>query len=148
MPDSGEAIQAVRPSSTEPSLGALLKRLGEQAGDLARQEAALAKTELGHSTAATARVAALLAAGGVLLLFGALVLTALLILLVGKLIGAYWPAALGLAVLYLLAGTLLALRAKSVFGKHTLAPDDTLRSLAADGEWARNEIQQAKRRLV
>lgn len=147
MPGTEPTIGIVR-SSADPTLGALLKRLAKQAGDLARQEAELAKTELRQSARTTARGAALLAAGGVLFLLGALVLTAFLVLLIGELIGAYWPAALGVAILYLLAGSLLALRAKSVFGKHSLAPADTLRSLAADREWAQAEVEQAKRRLA
>ncbi len=149
MPTTLESTgRVVKVETAEPSLGALLKCLAEQAGDLARQEAALAQGELRQSVRSTSRGVALLVAGALLLCVGGLAFTAFLILSIGALIGTYWPVALAVAVLYVVVGVLLALRAKSVFKQQTLLPEDTLRSLAADRQWARAKLEEAKRRLA
>ena len=131
----------------EEPIGVLLKRFGQDASMLVRQEIALAKLELRESVKGLAQDAGKLGAAAGLALFGGLALLAFVIVGLGDLINNYWLSALIVAVLLLGAAAIMARGALAHMKKNTLTPEETLATLKEDQRWARREAQDFKQSM-
>lgn len=138
----------VRTPEAEPSIGELFKELAQESSMLVKQEIALARTEMQQNLRRLGKDAAMVAAGGGVLLLAALVLTAFLVAGVGDLLGnEYWLGALIVGVAYALVGGGIMMRGMKALREEDFKPEQTLRSLSADKKWARGEARQVKHDL-
>ena len=123
--------------------GAILRDLTESGVSLIRDEARLARLEIGDVIAGIGRGTGFVATGAVLLLLGALSVVAGLVLLVGDQwlpADRYWLAAL---IVMLTAGALAAWLAKrgiSLVSPSHLAPRETVKTLKEDEEWLKQRL--------
>jgi uncharacterized membrane protein YqjE len=131
----------------EAPLGDLLRRLGEDAGVLVRDEIALAKLELRESLKDYAQDAAKLAVAAGAGLVGALSLTAFLIIALGDLMDNYWLSALLVTVVLLVTAAVLGKRALAHMKRNSLAPEETVRTLKDDKQWARHAAHDFKAKI-
>lgn len=149
-PSNGHArpIDVVRPQ--EPPLGDLVKGLADDAGELVRQEIALAKTELRETVSRVSKDAVSVAVGGGIALLGALSLTAFVIVLLGDLVFGdnYWLSALIVGVVLLAIGGIVAIRAMKDLKSNGVTPDETIHTLEEDRRWAKQEARDFKRELT
>ena len=128
--------------SESRSMTALLRDLAEGSATLVRQEARLARLELGMIFAAVGKGTAAVAGGGVLLLLGALSLFTGIIMLTGDqwLRDRYWLAAL---LVLLVSGAIavwLARRGLALLSPNRLAPVQTVATLKEDREWLKRQL--------
>jgi hypothetical protein len=129
----------------EPPLGELFRQLSDDATRLVQQELALAKTELRQTGTALARDAVKIGAAAGLALLGALAATAFLILALGALLGNYWLSTLIVAVLLLGAAAMIGKKAIDDIKQRELKPTETIATLRADADWAKQEADAVKR---
>ena len=138
-----------RASQEDPSLGALLKRLSDDTGDLLGQEVALAKAELKESAANIGKGAVKF---GVALMFGltgAIALTAFLIISLGGITGGrYGTWALVIGAIELIIAAVAANGARKSMSPSEIKPIETIETLREDKDWAKNEMQDLKRELT
>ena len=132
-----------------PGIADLLKDLRNEAQTLFRQEVALAKTELGEIVEQTTGNLTRLAAGGIAIALGGL----MLLFAIGNFIGAIFEilgvaelAALGIgyaAVGLTIAGIGYAVLNKGLHGFKTQrkSPERTLESLKEDTQWLKNRVK-------
>jgi uncharacterized membrane protein YqjE len=133
------------PIRGEPPLGELFKQLSEDGARLIRQEMALAKAELRETGSALGQDAKKLGIAIGLALLGAMAATAFLILGIGDLIDNYWLAALMIVtVAYLGIAAAMGKGAMNDVKTRNLKPSQTIDTLRADAEWARQEAQVVK----
>src|SRR5688572_23711120 len=116
-------------ASSEAPIGELLKRFGQDAGTLVKQEITLAKLELRESVKSLAKDAGKIGVAAGLALFGAFAFLAFVIAGLGDLINNYWLSALIVAVLLLGAAAILARGAMANMKNNDLAPQETLQTL-------------------
>lgn len=128
-------------------LGDLLRRFGQDAAALVKQEITLAKLELRESAQGYARDAAKLGAAAAVGWFGAMALVAFLVIGLGALINNYWLSALIIAVVFLATAGIMAKGALAHMKRNSLTPRDTVQTLKEDQTWAKHEVQDFKRRL-
>ena len=134
------------PTSTanghRPGLRSLLRDLADGGATLVRQEVRLARVETADLLRTLGLGTAWAAAGGVLLLIGALATLTGIILLGGDqwLRDRFWLAALVVALLATVAAVLLARRGLALVNPHTLAPDQTVATLKEDKEGLRRRL--------
>ena len=123
--------------------GELLRELVEGSSALVRQEARLARLELGESLRGLSKGVAFVVFGSVTLLIGALTMLTGLILLGGDqwLRDRYWLAAL--IVFALAAGVALvfASRAKALLSPRQLVPEQTVATLEENKEWLKQQLK-------
>ena len=131
----------------EAPLGDLIRRFGQDAGTLIKQEITLAKLELRESVKGLAKDAGKLGAAAGLGLFGAFAFLAFVIIGLGDLINNYWLSALIVAVLLLGAAAVMAKGALASMKKNNLAPQETVQTLKEDQRWAKREVQDFKQSL-
>jgi uncharacterized membrane protein YqjE len=131
----------------EEPVSVLLKRFGQDASTLVRQEITLAKLELRESAKSLAQDAGKLGAAAGLGLFGGFALLAFLIIGLGDLIDNYWLSALIVAVLLLGAAAVMAKGALNRMKKNNLAPEETVQTLKEDQRWAKREVQEFKQSM-
>jgi hypothetical protein len=142
MPQLREQDPADRLDS--PSISSLLKRLGNETGDLVRAEVALAKLEFRELAGQAARDGVMIGVGLALALVGALALAAWGVLALGELLGGrHGTAALLIGAVCLLAGALLARSAVRRLGQ-AAAPAETMASLQQNRAWAARELRGLK----
>ena len=134
-------------SSSEAPLGDLIRRFGQDAGTLIKQEITLAKLELRESVKGLAKDAGKLGAAAGLALFGGFAFLAFVIVGLGDLINNYWLSALIVAVLLLGAAAVMAKGALASIKKNNLAPQETVQTLKEDQRWAKREVQDFKQSL-
>ena len=134
-------------SNDEAPLGDLIRRFGQDAGTLIKQEITLAKLELRESVKGLAKDAGKLGAAAGLGLFGAFAFLAFVIIGLGDLINNYWLSALIVAVLLLGAAAVTAKGALASMKKNNLAPQETVQTLKEDQRWAKREVQDFKQSL-
>ena len=134
-------------NGSEAPLGELLRRFGQDAGTLIKQEITLAKLELRESVKGLAQDAGKLGAAAGLALFGGFALLAFVIIGLGDLIDNYWLSALIVAVLLLGAAAVLAKGALAHMKSNSLAPQETVQTLKEDQRWAKREVQDFKQSL-
>jgi drug/metabolite transporter (DMT)-like permease len=134
---------AVEAMNGRRGLGALLRELAEGSVTLVRQEAALAKLELGDAAKHVGVGTAMFASSAVLALLGALAFLTGVILLIGDQWlpkDLYWVAAL---LVMLITGGVAAFLAKkglALLSPRQLAPDQTVETLKEDKEWLRHQL--------
>jgi drug/metabolite transporter (DMT)-like permease len=134
---------AVESMNGRRGLGALLRELAEGSVTLVRQEAALAKLELGDAAKHVGVGTAMFACSAVLALLGTLALLTGVILLIGDQWlprDLYWVAAL---LVMLITGGVAAFLAKkglALLSPRQLAPDQTVETLKEDKEWLRHQL--------
>lgn len=131
----------------EEPIGSLLKRFGQDASTLIRQEITLAKLELRESARSLAADAGKLGAAAGLALFGGFALVAFVIAGLGALIDNYWLSALIVAVLLLGGAALLAKGALDHLKRNRIAPQETVQTLREDQRWAKREMQDLKQSM-
>ena len=134
-------------NGSEAPLGELLRRFGQDAGTLMKQEITLAKLELRESVKGLAQDAGKLGAAAGLALFGGFALLAFVIIGLGDLINNYWLSALVVAVLLLGTAAVLAKGALAHMKSNSLAPQETVQTLKEDQRWAKREVQDFKQSL-
>jgi hypothetical protein len=133
----------------DPSLAALVRQLADDGRTLIQQELTLAKAEVQQNVVSFARNAAVMAAGGMLLVLGLLILLVFLILGLGRLLGGqYWLSTLIVGALFAVAGGVTILVGRRGLRKDELKPTRTAQSLRESTEWAKAEAQQLKRDLA
>ena len=124
-------------------IGALLRELAEGSGKLVGNEVRLAKIEVGDIIARIGRGTAFVAAGGVLVLIGALSTITGIVLLVGDQwlpADLYWVGAL---IVFLIAGGLAAWFAKhglAIMSPSEIVPHETVATLKEDKEWVKQQL--------
>lgn len=135
-------------SAHEPQMRELLKQLASEGGDLVRGEMALAKLEMRDMARQLAVDSAKVAAAIALAMTGALALLAAAIIGLGNLLdGRYALSALIIGVVTLLIGALLARGGISGLKDGGHRPEQTVRSLKRDREWASRELQEFKQEV-
>ena len=124
------------------SIGALLRDLADGGVALVRQEAALAKTEVGDAIRGVGLGTAMVAGGGVLALLGALCLFAGVIMLAGDqwLRDRYWLSALLVTVVAGAAALYFLKRGTAALSPKVLAPEQTVATLKEDSEWLKRQL--------
>ena len=131
----------------EEPVGDLLKRFGQDASTLVRQEITLAKLELRESAKGLAKDAGKLGAAAGLALFGGMAFLAFLIVAVGDLIGNYWLSALIISLLLLGAAALLGRGALAHMKHRGMKPREFVQTLKEDKRWAKREVQDFKQSM-
>ncbi len=136
------------PTTTEPSLGELFKRLTTDTTELIRAEMTLAKVEMREIGANAGRDASKIGMATGLALIGALALATFLIIGLGDLIDSYAASALVVALLTLGIGAWLGRNAMDDIKRRGLAPKKTVQTLRDDASWAKEEGRELKRELT
>ena len=134
-------------AGSEVPIGELLKRFGQDAGTLVKQEITLAKLELRESARSLAKDAGKIGVAAGLALFGGIALLAFVIMGLGDLIDNYWLSALIVSVLLLGAAAVLLRGAMGRMKRNSLAPQETIATLKEDQRWAKREVQDLKQSL-
>jgi uncharacterized membrane protein YqjE len=137
------------PNGNRPGIGDLLRRLGDDASALVRNEIGLAKLEMRQAVQALMRDSAKLGVALTLACIGALALTAALVIGLAHLLGErYGFAALIVGVVFLVVGAMLARGGVKGLGGGALKPAATMTTLAESRDWAADELRQLKRELT
>jgi len=127
------------PSSPEPGLAPLLKRLFDEAETLLLQEFALVRAEMGENAGKLLGGIVILLAGIAVTSIGGLVLVAALVLLLG-LVMPLWAAAAVVGGAVAVIGVALVLYGKRVVARVSLVPRRSWQSLRETSEWLREEL--------
>lgn len=145
---SSPAPKGITPSAADaPSMTGLLKRLGNEAGELVRAEVALAKLEFRELARQTALDGVKVGAAAALALVGVVALVSAGVLALGDLLGGrYALAALLVGLVLLVVGGLLA-RSGIRSMARAAAPGAALASLKEDRRWAAGELQGLRQEL-
>jgi uncharacterized membrane protein YqjE len=131
----------------EPSIGELLKQLGNETSHLLRQEINLARTELRETGDRVRTAAVQIAVAAGIALAGILALTAFLVVALGAALDNYWAAALIVAVLMIVIASAMINRAMGGLKRRVGIPR-TAQTLRDDAQWAREEAREFKRELT
>jgi len=131
----------------EVPLGDLLRRFGQDASTLIKQEIALAKVELRESVKGYVRDVSRLGIALGAAWFGAMALVAFLVIGLGDLINNYWVSALIVAVVFLGIAAALAKGALAHMKRNSLAPEETVETIKEDQHWAKQEAREFKQRI-
>lgn len=127
-------------AASEKSLGQLFHELTDETRTLLRQEVALAKTELVSKATFAGRNAAVLAAGGLVMLLGALPILAGIVISLGHKIG-YATASFIVGILFLIAGAVLVMKAVNALKSESLAPVETAAQVKETKQWAKDQVR-------
>lgn len=128
-------------SRSEQSLGSLLSDLSQQTADLIRQEARLAKAELGQKVTELKRPALLIAAGAAAGLTALMTMAMALTLLLIALGVTPWAAAVICTAILALTAFALVQTGLSAFASRSLVPDQTIHSIKETTQWLKNETR-------
>jgi len=123
----------------------LLSELGDQARRLVRAEVDLAKSELREEATKFKASAGLLAAGGLVMLLGAIAFVCFAIAVLDTFMP-LWLSALIVTVL-LVGGGFLAVKAGLERMKHVHKPTRTIQTLKEDSQWASRTVQSMKSQM-
>ncbi len=123
-------------------LGTLLGELATGGAQLVREEARLAKLEVGGVLRWVGVGTAQVALGGVLLFLGGLTFFIAVILLAGDqwLQDRYWLAALIVTFIFGGAAAFMAARGRGLLAPERLMPDETAATLKEDKEWLKRQL--------
>lgn len=119
------------------SIGELFGQLTHDLGVLVRQEAELARTEMGVKVSRVTSNVGALAGGGVMAFIGALALTAALILGLAEVGLAPWLSALVIGALMAIAGYVTLQKGLTRMKEVSLKPKRTIETLKDDVQWAK-----------
>jgi putative copper export protein len=129
-------------SVQERSIGELFGQLSQDTALLVRQEVQLAKSEMQQKISRATRDLVSLAAGGAVVLLGALALTATLILVLAGPVGlAPWLAALLVGVFLAAVGYAMLQRGLRDLKRTDPTPRRTVESIKEDIQWAKEQRQ-------
>jgi hypothetical protein len=133
------------PAREEPHVRDLLKQLAGDGSELIRNEMALAKLEMREMARELAADSAKVGMAIGIALSGALVLLAAAVIGLGHVLdGRFGLAALIIGVVMLAAGALLATAGMKGLRDMPRRPEQIVRSLERDRQWARREIREFK----
>lgn len=135
------------PDTEDVPVGDLLRRIGQDAGTLVRDEIALAKLEMRESIQSYVQPAMRLGIAAGAGLVGAFALTAFLIIGLGDALDNYWLSALIVTAVLLVTAAVLAKGALETIKHNSLAPKETARTLKEDKQWASREARDFKQSL-
>jgi MFS family permease len=124
-------------------MGALVRELADGSATLVRNEAQLARIEIGDAVRGVATGTGYIAVGGVLALLGGLSLLAGVILLIGDQWlprDLYWVGALLVVIVSGGIALLFAKRGFAMLKPSALAPDQTMETLKEDKEWLKRRM--------
>ena len=124
-------------------LGALVRDLADGSATLIREEAKIARLEVGDVVKGIATGTGFVAIGGVLALLGGFSLLAGVILLIGDQWlprDLYWVAALLVVIATGGIAMMLMKRGLSMLSPASLAPDETVETLKEDKEWLKQRM--------
>jgi uncharacterized membrane protein YqjE len=124
----------------EKSLGQLFSDLAAETRTLVRQEVALAKTELKENAARVGKHAGMAAAGGLVVLMGALPIIAALVIALGHQIG-YATSAFIVGVLFVIAGAVITMKALSALKSDPMKPEETAEQIKETKQWAKQQVR-------
>jgi len=127
-------------AQAEPSVGDLLRALARDTGVLIRQELRLAGTEMSAKAERVVHSAAVIATGGALVLAGGLALLAAAIAGLATHLP-LWASALSVGLVVMAAGYLLVNRGLSAMKRIDPLPVETINTLKADAEWAKEQVR-------
>ncbi|HUP89646.1 MAG TPA: phage holin family protein [Longimicrobiales bacterium] len=136
-----------RTGNDDAPLGELLKRFGQDGASLVKQEIALAKLEMRESVKGYMADAAKIGVAAGVGLLGSLALLAFMIIGLGDLLNNYWLSALIVAVAFLAIASMLFKGATAHMKSNSMAPRQTVATIKDDQRWAKNEVQDFKRKL-
>ena len=122
------------------SLGELFSDLAAETRMLVRQEVDLAKTEIGEKASFAGRNAGYAAAGGMVVLMGALPIIAGIIIALGHVIG-YATSAFIVGIVLVAAGAVLTMKALKALKSKPLAPVKTQAQLKETKQWATEQMR-------
>ena len=128
------------PHNDTRSIGQLFTELVNETRTLIRQEVALAKVEVTEKAAWAGRNAGMAAAGGLILLLGALPIIAGIIIALGHKIG-YATSSFLVGFLFLIAGAVMVMKAVKAFKTQPLAPTQTTAQVKETTQWAKEQIR-------
>lgn len=134
-------------NSQDVPVGDLLRRIGQDASTLVRNEIALAKLEMRESVKSYVKPAVRLGIAAGAGLVGAFALTAFLIIALGDALDNYWLSALIVTVVLLVTAAVLAKGAMETLKHNSLAPRETVQTLKEDKQWASHEARDFKQSL-
>lgn len=123
----------------ERSLGELFKDLAREVSTLVRQEATLAKAELGQKASRVGMHVAALAAGGAVAYAGLLAIVAAIIGLLAQTGLDWWVSALIVGAVVGGIGVALVMKGINALKSEDLTPRETLDSLKEDAQWAQRQ---------
>lgn len=130
---------------SERAFGSLLSEFFEQGRRLVRAEIALAKTELNQELTKVKAGGVMLGAGGVMLLLGGMLFAAFAVIALDLLMP-LWLSALIVTVAFLAIGAGIA-NAGLKRMKQVHAPDQTIRTLKEDSQWASRTLKSMKSQM-
>ena len=145
--DPNAAAADDRSRARDNSLAALLKELRDEGLTLARQEIALAKTEMSEKASKAAKNAVAIAVGGAVAYLGAIILlmgvTVIVYFLLDRLGVPNWLAGL-LSFLIVgggtaLVGYLMIQKGLAALKNESMVPEKTVESLKEDKQWLTNQ---------
>jgi uncharacterized membrane protein YqjE len=152
MDDEPRPTQATAPpptTDTDASLGTLFRELAEDTRALVRQELTLAKLEVKENVTSLLKDMVLIVIGAGMALLGLLVLTAFLVLGLGRLLGGeYWLSALIVGGVLAALGVVTAYAGTRGLSQDSIAPEQTMETIRENKEWASTEIRQVTRDLA
>lgn len=132
-------IPEVQHARDERSLGELLGDLTREITTLVRQEAALAKAEMGQKASRVGRHLGALAAGGAVAYAGLLAIIAAIILMLMEAGLPGWASALLVGIVVAGLGGFLVWRGLDALKREDLTPRQTLETLKEDAQWAKEQ---------
>lgn len=122
------------------SLGELFSELAADTRTLVRQEVSLAKTELTEKATFVGKNAGYAAAGGMVVLMGALPIIAGIVIALGHVIG-YATSAFIVGVVLIIIGAVLTMKALKALKNEPLAPVQTQSQLKETKQWATEQMR-------
>jgi len=128
-------------TTEQPSLGELFGELAAQTGTLVRKEVELARVEMTGKAKDAGRNAAIVAAGGAVVLLGTMALLAALILGLGMFVP-LWASALIVGAAVTGVGAVLASKGIRAFGDIEVAPRQTMQTLEENKQWLREQANR------
>jgi len=147
MSGYGESERRTVPGDgvSDRPVGSLVSEFLDQARRLLRAEFQLARTELKQEARKVQSGGALIGAGAVLLLFGGMAFTAFACVALAQVMP-WWLATLLVTVVWLAVGGALVMSGIKRM-KQVHAPNETIRTLKEDGQWASKTFQSVKSQM-
>lgn len=127
-------------SSDNRSLGELFTDLAQKTATLVRQEATLAKTEMGEKASRAGKHVGTLAVGGAVAYAGLLAILAGVIILLNDVMP-LWASALLVGVVVAVIGYILLRRGLDALKREDFTPRQTMETLKEDKEWTRDQTR-------
>jgi hypothetical protein len=133
-------MNEAQPVPDDRSLGELFGDLTREMSTLVRQEAQLAKTEIGQKAARVGKDVGMLAAGGAVAYAGLLALVAAVIALLVQAGMTWWGSALLVGVIVAAIGGILVWKGLDALKHEDLAPRETVESIKEGAAWTKRQV--------